>query len=137
MLETRATVVQSDNRTAEVVGSGGSGCSACDGRGCGSKKLTQLFCSKPRQFKVDNRIQASVGDEVIVCVPDGAVLRGAGLVYLLPLILMFLGALLAGQGDAHAALGALTGLLVGFWLAKRFSARSFRQQPYIARLARE
>ncbi len=137
MLETRAIVIQSYADSAEVIGSGGSGCSACDGRGCGSKKLTQLFCSKPRQFKVDNRIHADVGDEVVVCVPDGAVLRGVGRVYLLPLVFMFSGALLAGQSDAHAAAGALSGLLVGFLLAKWLSARSLRQQPYIARLARE
>ena len=137
MLETRAIVIQSDADSAEVIGSGGSGCSACDGRGCGSKKLTQLFCSKPRQFKVDNRIHAAVGDEVVVCVPDGSVLRGVGLVYLLPLVFMFSGALLAGQSDAHAAAGALSGLLIGFLLAKWLSARSLRQQPYIARLARE
>ena len=137
MLESRAVVVQSDAFTAEVVGSGGSGCSACDGKGCGSKKLTQLFCSKPRQFKVDNRIHAGVGDEVIVCVPDGAVLRGAGLVYLLPLVFLFAGAALAGKSDADAAIGALSGLLIGFALAKWLSVRSRRQQPYIARMARE
>ena len=137
MLETRAIVVQSDARSAEVIGSGGSGCSACEGRGCGSRKVAQLFCSKPRQFRVDNRIHAGVGDEVIVCMPDGALLRGVGLVYLLPLVFMFSGALLAGQSDARAAMGALFGLLIGFLLAKWLSARSFRQQPYIARLARE
>lgn len=137
MLESRAVVVQSDTFTAEVVGSGGSGCSACDGKGCGSKKLTQLFCSKPRQFKVDNRIHASVGDEVIVCVPDGAVLRGVGLVYLLPLVFLFSGAALAGKSDAYAAVGALSGLVIGFALARWLSVRSRRQQPYIARLVRE
>lgn len=137
MLESRAVVVQSDAFTAEVVGSGGSGCSACDGKGCGSKKLTQLFCSRPRQFKVDNRIHASVGDEVIICVPDGAVLRGVGLVYLLPLVFLFSGAALAGKSDAYAAVGALSGLVIGFALARWLSVRSRRQQPYIARLVRE
>ncbi len=137
MLETRAVVVQSDMFTAEVVGSGGSGCSACDGKGCGSKKLTQLFCSKPRQFKVDNRIHAGVGDEVIICVPDGAVLRGVGVAYLLPLVFLFSGAALAGKSDAYAAVGALSGLSLGFVLARWLSARNSRQQPYIARLVRE
>ena len=137
MLESRAVVVQSDTFTAEVVGSGGSGCSACDGKGCGSKKLTQLFCSKPRHFKVDNRIHASVGDEVIVCVPDGAVLRGVGLVYLLPLVFLFSGAALAGESDAYAVAGALSGLVIGFSLARWLSVRSRRKQPYIARLVRE
>jgi sigma-E factor negative regulatory protein RseC len=143
MLETRAVVVQTDKLTAQVVASQGNGCSACDGKGCGSGKLTQLFCSSPRQFKVNNRIHAGVGDEVIVSVPDGAVLRGIGLVYLLPMVLLFAGAALANgwatdaaQRDGYAAIGALSGLVAGFVLAKALSGR-LRQPPYIARLVRE
>lgn len=138
MLETRAVVVETDTRYAQVVASGGNGCSACDGKGCGSGKLTQLFCSRPRQFKVDNRIHAGVGDEVVISIPDGAVLRGIGLVYLLPLVLLFAGAALAdGRGDAYTAIGAFSGLVVGFALARWLSMHSVRQQPYIARRVRE
>lgn len=143
MLETRAVVVQTDSQFAQVVASGNSGCTACDGKGCGSGKLTQLFCSTPRQFRVDNRIHAGVGDEVIVSVPEGVVLRGISLVYLLPLVMLFAGAALAGgwssdvaQRDGYAAMGALSGLVAGFALAKWFSGRS-HQVPYIARLVRE
>lgn len=142
MLETRAVVVQTNKVFALVQASGTNGCSACEGKGCGSGKLTQLFCSKPREFKVDNRINAAVGDEVIVSVPDGSVLRGIGLVYLLPLALMFAGAMLLGawaESDAYRALGALLGLVVGFafvkWLSTRRAGR--QNQPYIARLFRE
>lgn len=142
MLETRAVVVQTNKVFALVQASGANGCSACEGKGCGSGKLTQLFCSKPREFKVDNRINAAVGDEVIVSVPDGSVLRGIGLVYLLPLALMFAGAMLLGawaESDAYRALGALLGLVVGFafvkWLSTRRAGR--QNQPYIARRFRE
>lgn len=141
MLETRAIVVQKDGNLTLVEASGASGCSACEGKGCGSSKMTQLFCNKPRQFKVDNRINAGVGDEVIVSVVEGAVLRGISLVYLLPLVLMFAGASLAGgwveERDGYAAVGALSGLVVGFVIAKWLSRRETRQQPYIARLFQE
>lgn len=141
MLETRAIVVHKDNNSTLVEASGASGCSVCEGKGCGSSKVTQLFCNKPRQFKVDNRINAGVGDEVIVSVVEGAVLRGISLVYLLPLVLMFAGASLAGgwvEGhDGYAAAGALSGLVVGFVIAKWLSRREARQQPYIARLFQE
>src|ERR1035437_1572037 len=144
MLETRAIVVQTDNELTLVQASVGNGCAACEGKGCGSGKLTQLFCSKPRQFKVDNRINAGVGDEVIVAAPDGAVLRGISLVYLLPLVLLFAGATLAGswavqdaQRDGYAAAGLSPGLVVGFVIAKWLLMREARQQPYIARLFRE
>lgn len=142
MLETRAIVVHTDKCSALVQASQGAGCAACNGKGCGSGKLTQLFCSSPRQFKVDNRINASVGDEVIVSVAEGAVLRGIGIVYLLPLLLLFAGAALANAADAanhdaYAAVGALSGLVAGFAIAKWFSMRRVRQQPHITRIFHE
>ncbi|MCR4298460.1 MAG: SoxR reducing system RseC family protein, partial [Gallionella sp.] len=92
MLETRAIVVQVDGQYAFVQANQGNGCGQCSGKGCGTGKLSQLFCSKPRQFQVDNPVNAGVGDEVIVSVAEGAVLRGIGLVYLLPLLLLLTGA---------------------------------------------
>jgi sigma-E factor negative regulatory protein RseC len=140
MLETRAVVLEVDKLIAQVQANQSNGCSACNGKGCGSGKLTKLFCSKPRQFQVENRIDAKVGDDVIISVPDGAVLRGVGIVYLLPLVLMFAGASLLGslaaegaQRDGYAAAGALSGLVFGFIGARWLSARQSRQKPFIAR----
>ena len=142
MLETRAIVVRTDGRSALVQVNQGNGCGECNGKGCGAGKLSQLFCSKPRQFKVENPIEAGVGDEVIVSVAEGAVMRGISLVYALPLLLMIAGAVLGeivtehlSQRDVYAAAGSLLGLVVGFGLAKWFSTRqngSF-YKPYIAR----
>ncbi len=146
MLETRAIVVQADKQLTLVQANQGNGCEQCNGKGCGTGKLSQLFCSKPRQFQVDNPINARVGDEVIVSVAEGAVLRGVGLVYLLPLLLLVMGMVLGGslaaqsaQHDGYAAGGALFGLVVGFVSARWFSSRQARQQyqPYIARQWRE
>jgi len=145
-LETRAIVVSTDKQLALVQANQGNGCSQCNGKGCGSGKLSQMFCSKPRQFQVENRINASVGDEVIVSVAEGALLRGVGLVYLLPLLLLVMGAMLGSmlaaqveQRDGYAAAGALFGLVAGFIFAKWTSSRQYRQQdrPYIARQWRE
>ncbi|MDH4233519.1 MAG: SoxR reducing system RseC family protein [Gallionella sp.] len=142
MLETRAIVVQVDGQYAYVQANQGKGCGQCEGKGCGAGKLSQLFCSKPRQFKVDNSIKASVGDMVVVSAAEGAVLRGIGLVYLLPLALLLAGAALgtswASQPehrDGYAGAGALSGLVVGFIVAKWVSSRQACQQymPHIAR----
>ncbi|MEI7455096.1 MAG: SoxR reducing system RseC family protein [Nitrosomonadales bacterium] len=138
MLETRAVVVRKDAAVTLVRADGASGCSVCEGKGCGSSKVTQLFCNKPREFQVENRIDANVGDEVIVSIVEGTVLRGISLVYLLPLALMFAGATLAsvstGGKDGYVATGALSGLVAGFAIAKWISVRQSRQQPYITRL---
>lgn len=146
MLETRAIVVKVDGRNAMVRADTANGCGHCDGKGCGASKLSGLFCSKPRQFEARNQIDAVVGDEVIVTVADGAVFRGIGQVYLIPLILLVVGAMLGSNlshspssSDAYSALGALSGLIVGFIIAKCYSVRPTgdRYRPSISRLSRE
>ena len=142
MLEMRAIIVQLNGQYALVQVNQGNGCEQCNGKGCGTGKLSQLFCSKPRQFQVDNLINADIGDDVVISVADGAVLRGIGLVYLFPLLLLVLGAMFGSifvvqpeQRDGYAAMGALFGLAVGFVIAKRISLRQPRShcQPFIAR----
>lgn len=146
MLETRAKIVQVNGPYALVQANLTNACEQCNGKGCGSGKLSQLFCSKPRQFQVDNPIDAGVGDEVVISVAEGSILRGIGLVYLLPLLLLVMGAMLGsawagqpGQRDGYAAAGALLGLAAGFVIAKWISLRQTRShfQPYIARPWRE
>ena len=142
VLETRAIIVQTEGQFAQVQVSQADGCEQCNGKGCGTGKLSQLFCSKPRQFQVDNPINASIGDQVIISVAEGAVLRGIGLVYLLPLILLLMGAVIGNSlveqaelRDSYSSVGALLGLVTGFVIAKWISSRQVRNhsQPYIAR----
>jgi sigma-E factor negative regulatory protein RseC len=147
MLETRAIIVQVEGQYALVRASQANGCELCKGKACGAGKLSRLFCSKPRQFQVDNPINAGVGDEVIISVAEGAILRGIGLVYLLPLLLLVIGAMLGsawvgqptGQHDGYAAAGALLGLAAGFIAVKWISSSRAKNHfhPYIARPWRE
>jgi sigma-E factor negative regulatory protein RseC len=147
MLETRAIIVQVEGQYALVRASQSNGCDLCKGKACGAGNLSQLFCGKPRQFHVDNPINAGVGDEVVITVAEGAILRGIGLVYLLPLLLLVTGAMLGsalagqvpGQHDGYAAAGALSGLVSGFIAVKWISSSQAKNrfQPYIARPWRE
>lgn len=130
MLETPAVIVKTDGRLAVVQTSQAEGCEQCEGRGCGAGKLARLFCSKPRQFQVVNPIDAGVGDQVIISVAEGTILRGICLAYMLPLLLMLAGAMSGAivaaqpeQNDGYAAAGALLGLCIGFVLAKWISSR--------------
>ncbi len=134
MNEMRAIVLSLHGREAEIAPVGGNGCGHCaSGKGCGSGKLSQLFCSsKPRTFKVGNAISARVGDEVNVGLPDGVLLRNSMLMYALPLAFM-LGAALLGSGvyadapDAAALLGAVAGLASGFFVVRQITKRSGMQ----------
>jgi sigma-E factor negative regulatory protein RseC len=142
MLETRAIIVQVNGKYALVQGSQTNSCEQCSGKGCGARTLSQLFCRKSRQYQVANPISANVGDEVVISVADGALLRGIGLVYLLPLLLLVMGAMLGGvlveqpgQRDGFTAVGAIFGLVAGFIIAKWISLRQAGSyfQPFIAR----
>ena len=127
MLEMHAIVIRVEGNEALVQPLSTGGCGHCDSEGgCGSGTLSKLFCSnKPRHFKVNNKAQAKVGDEVQISIPDGMLLRGAMKMYVLPLALLLLGGItgvgLAGDSsgrDAYAVAGAVIGLLLGFVLAQ-------------------
>jgi sigma-E factor negative regulatory protein RseC len=73
------------------------------------------------------------GDEVIVGLADGVLLRGALLAYLLPVLLLLAGALLgdaafAGAGEEPVVLAGALGLGLGF-LAARVLSQRFRDDP--------
>jgi sigma-E factor negative regulatory protein RseC len=131
MIETRAIVIRLEGKEALVESTQGGGCGNCDSEnGCGSGKLSQLFCSEPRRFRVRNEANAQVGALVQVTLAEGVLLRSALLVYLLPLILLLLGTMLGGTwsgdaagSDAWSAIGGLTGLSLGFLLVKALSSR--------------
>ena len=143
MLESHAVIVECTEEGHAVVEpvQGGS-CSLCgSGKGCGSSKLSQLFCVRPRRFRVRNTIRAHVGEEVLVTVEDGTLLRSAAILYGLPMLFLFAGAILgsywissAANPDAGAAVGAGIGLLAGFLAAKYATTSTlFTDEPVIAR----
>ncbi|MEI7842842.1 MAG: SoxR reducing system RseC family protein [Gallionellaceae bacterium] len=131
MLETRAIVIHVQGADALVEAKGGGGCGNCDSEnGCGSGKLSKLFCTKPRQFTVRNEANAVAGDEVQITLPDGVLLRSSMLMYVLPLSLLMSGGMVGAHWanevamkDAYAALGSLIGLVAGFALARWIAQR--------------
>jgi sigma-E factor negative regulatory protein RseC len=144
-LETRAIVMRIDGQATFVEAAAhAGGCGQCGGKGCGTAKLSKAFCSGSRQFQVDNPVGAAVGDQVVVSIADGALLRGIGLVYLLPLALLVAGAALGNamaiqdaQRDGYAAAGAAAGLVGGFLLSRWLDSRQSRRMPSIVRQWRE
>ena len=110
-------------------------------RGCGNSIWGKLFAHQSTAFKAQNRINAKVGDSVIVGINEQALLKSALLLYILPLATMMIGAILAKQflsTDTAAMLGAVLGLVVGFLWVKGHTASSryfLQQQPVILRLA--
>ena len=131
MIQTRAIVISVEGSHALVESTQGGGCGNCNTEnGCGSGKLSQLFGSKPRRFKVRNDGNALVGALVEVNLSEGVLLQSALLMYILPLVLLLSGAMLgahssssAADSDAYSALGGFAGLVLGLLMVKGLSLR--------------
>ena len=112
-------------------------------RGCGNSIWGKIFSHQSTAFKAQNRINAKVGDSVIVGINEKALLKSAMLLYILPLATMLIGAVLAKQLNAtelSAMLGAAAGLVLGLlWVKGHTMSSSYfkLQQPVILRLASE
>jgi sigma-E factor negative regulatory protein RseC len=139
MLATRATVIKTEGSSAWVITQQVSGCEQCNWRGCGATKVAQIFCQRAPEFSVENPIAAKVGDEVILHVEEGAMLHSIAKLYLLPLLLLAIGAGLGevvGQhGDISVAVGGGVGLLLGFYAVKYWRVNYNVKKTYIAVLA--
>ena len=120
MLEQTAEVTRTAPEGVWVEAVEPSGCSTCGGKGCSTRRLSELFRRRSREFLVDSAMPLEAGDRVVVGIADGSVLRSALRAYGLPLGLMLAGASLAqlalpGDGPALAGLflGGLFGVLAG------------------------
>jgi sigma-E factor negative regulatory protein RseC len=116
MNETPGLVTRVEDGLAYVqIGARVAGCGRChEVGGCGSSLLGGAQSQAPRTYRVPNRIGAQVGDDVLLTIPDGALLKVSLLAYLLPVLLVIAGAALGTRlSDAMAILGAAAGLVVG------------------------
>ena len=111
------------------------GCGRCDEPGgCGNGTLARIAREKTGHVRAMNPggLVLAVGDIVQVGIPGDAVLRGAMLVYALPVAGLVAGAIagsaLAGSVAADADLagvaGAVAGLVAGFAGVRVLSARA-------------
>jgi sigma-E factor negative regulatory protein RseC len=146
MIEEHAVILSLDNLssipTATLEIERKTACGLCgQTRGCGNSIWGKLFAHQSTAFKAQNNINAKVGQSVVVGINETALLKSALLLYILPLVTLFLGAILAtwlNSNDVSAMVGALLGLILGLLWVKghTMSSNYFRlQQPVILRLA--
>jgi sigma-E factor negative regulatory protein RseC len=122
MIEESAQVVALEQNTALLQTQRKSACQSCSVKsGCGTSVLSGLFGQRYTQLRVPNTLDAKIGDEVLVGVAENALVQVSLLMYLLPLIMLLAGAMLAewlaaGLG-LDSALTTLLGGVAGFALA--------------------
>lgn len=104
------------------------GCGNCDQPGgCHSGFFAQARTQ--RRYRVANRVDARLGDEVQLVTLDGAVFKSALLAYGLPTGLLVLGAALGQSlhGDLWAISGGLLGLAFGVVLLRQAEHRALEK----------
>lgn len=117
-------------------------CNACSvQKGCGTGILAKFFSGRRARLRVLNTVGAKPGDEVVVGLDDGMLVRTSLAVYMMPLVWMIIGAI-AGtmaaerfdslSSEAASMLFGVLGLGIGFlWLRRyaRAAARDGQRQP--------
>ncbi|HHB12014.1 MAG TPA: hypothetical protein ENK62_02295 [Chromatiales bacterium] len=124
MIEQPARVVAIDGPYAWVEAERQSACGQCSAQaGCGTGVLARALGRRSVRLRTLNRVAAEVGDRVTVGIDEHVLLRGALLMYGLPLATMIAGAAwgLVLWGEPGSVLAGLAGLGVGFLAVRRRS----------------
>ena len=145
MIEENATVLDCDGAFAWVEASRKSVCGQCSAnKGCGTHVLSKVIGNRVNRVRVLNRVNAHVGDEVTIGMPETTFLKTSLMTYMLPLFMMIglamLGNVLAKQllwaANTTEILFAISGLIISLWWLRRFNKKvqyDQRYQPVVLR----
>lgn len=135
MIEEQAIVISSEAGIAEVEIVRRSTCGACSARsGCGVSLLDRVLGRRPQRLLLVDKLSVRPGDEVMVGIPEAALLKAAVAAYMVPLVGLLAGAIagdLMGGGATGQGLPLLTGGL-GFaagLLGTRLYSRRLAADP--------
>lgn len=148
MIEETATVITYQNGLATVRCHSRSACGGCQQQSsCGVGVLNQVRPNQVHEFELkisalDEHKTIKVGQQVVVGLPENSLLKGASVVYILPLFGLFLG---AGLGiwwqelhhlthEIPTIIGAALGMFAG-WFGVQLWGRK-RSEMFEPRLVR-
>jgi sigma-E factor negative regulatory protein RseC len=143
MIEEVATVTWIGQGVARVEAARHSACAQCSSRSsCSQGVLSQWSRGRSVEIEVLNpdNLPLTPGQQVLIGLEEGGLLRAAVLLYLVPLLLLVAGALISsmlGASDTIQMLAATLMLLVGFWgirFLTRNTAELSRYQPILLRI---
>ncbi|HET8806936.1 MAG TPA: SoxR reducing system RseC family protein [Methylophaga sp.] len=129
MILQKATVIAIESDRIWVEAERQSTCGSCQVRqGCGTGLLAKHVGKRFNRIAVPNNKPVTIGELVTVAIPEDALLYGAFLMYLLPLMAMFVGAGLArwlAWPESIQIIAGLSALLAGFfWVASRLKRKN-------------
>ena len=140
MIEESGCVIAVENDMALIEIQRKSVCSACSmNKGCGTGVLSKVVGNKRFRLTAHNSVNANVGDEVVVGIEDNMLVKSSFAVYIIPLLLLFVGAW-CGQGVAGifaiqasegvSILFGMLGLAIGFIWLRHFSQKISKDDRY-------
>lgn len=142
MIEESGRVVAVEEGAVWVESIRQTACQSCAARkGCGHSALAKIGQQHKSHVKALNAFDLNVGDQVVIGVPEDVVMKGTLVAYLMPLVLMLVGAIAADSivsSDLWVGLSGLFGLALGFLLVRfhfHAIAKDKRYQPVVLRLS--
>ena len=126
MITQRARVVAVAEGSVWVTTNRRSACVACNtNKGCGAAALAKALGQRHIRIRAINHLPLHVGDEVVIAIDAHALLLGSFAVYLVPLLMLLLGAglgvfLFPGNEGMSVLLGAI-GSIAGIFGLQSFS----------------
>lgn len=144
MIEQKVQVIAVEDHRLLVEAERRSSCQSCAVKsGCGTSVLAKWFDRKHLRFYVDKpvdtvSVNAAVGDYVLVGLQESALTQGALTVYLLPLLVMIVAALLVDSWlsasfywrDLIIAASAFSGLVLTLFAGRIYLHLSRCQQRF-------
>lgn len=124
MIEQKATVIEMNDDKIILQAARQSTCSSCQlKQGCGTGLLAKHVGQRFSKIVVNKTTGVELGQQCTVAIPEQTLLQGAALIYLLPLGLLFLFAMIArtlALGEGLEIILGLVGLTAGFiWVKQR------------------
>jgi len=140
MITETATVISIENNQTWIETHRRTACGQCSAnKGCGTSVLSKVVGNKLSKMKAINKINAKVGDEVVVGLNENSLLKGAFMTYLSPLLHLFffafIGQYLANtlqmaNNELWVILSAVLGFYLGMRKLKGFSTGISNDEDY-------
>ncbi|WP_369310631.1 SoxR-reducing system protein RseC [Providencia rettgeri] len=125
MVKEWATVVRWQNGRALLRYGSSSGCGSCGARKtCGSYALSKIGPNTEHELEIAIEQPLVEGQKIEVGIPEGSLIRSAMLVYLTPILGLFIFAGLAQSFDIEqfgVAISGVVGGVIGFFTARKLA----------------
>jgi len=143
VIEERGLVIAAgSDGFAQVETQRSSACGSCEGKAvCGTSALSKLFGARRSSVQALNPIGARPGEQVVIGLHEGAMTRASFAFYIVPLLSLFLFAVMGewvgtrlaiASTEPAAVAGGVLGLLLGLGWVRRYAESIRHDRRYQA-----